>query len=307
MHRRLTAIFYGLLLGSSPAFAAVSIEEETLQFPDGSSRITVQGTLRGYQIVDYLLQAKTGQALSLQFEADNPGAYFNLLPPDSESALFIGSRDGHGYAGQLPQDGQYRIRTYLFRSAARRKEHASYTLAIDLKPRTTEQAATGFRKSLALLGIRFELSSTDQGSLNQLDIRPSGLARDNTPINREIDGRVTAAEVADLNADGAPEIYVYVTSAGSGSYASLVAYAANANQSLSEIYLPPLSDTPSLASGYMGHDEWRTLDNRLLRRFPLYRAGDSNATPSGGTREIQYTLVAGEAGWQLKVDRVVEH
>lgn len=33
---------------------------------------------------------------------------------------------------------------------------------------------------------------------------------------------------------------------------------------------------------------------------------DTNAKPTGGMREIQYRLVPGEAGWILKVDRVVE-
>ena len=51
-------------------------------------------------------------------------------------------------------------------------------------------------------------------------------------------GSVSGAEVADPNADGSPK--VYVTSAGSGSYGSLVAYAANHRKSLSEIVLPPL-------------------------------------------------------------------
>jgi hypothetical protein len=112
---------------------------------------------------------------------------------------------------------------------------------------------------------------------------------------------VTTAEVADLNQDGAPEIYVYVTSAGSGSYASLVAYAANDQQSLSEIQLPPLADDPTLSEGYMGHDQLSLGNGVLQRRFPLYRDGDSNAAPTGGTRQIDYRLVADEAGWQLRV------
>jgi hypothetical protein len=57
----------------------------------------------------------------------------------------------------------------------------------------------------------------------------------------------------------------------------------------------------------MGHDEFAVVENRLVRRFPVYLAGDTNAEPSGGTRQIQYRLDAGEAGWILAVDRVVEY
>ena len=55
----------------------------------------------------------------------------------------------------------------------------------------------------------------------------------------------TGVSMVDINADGSPEIYVYVTSAGSGSYGSLVAYSANRRKSLSEIYLPPIAEQGS--------------------------------------------------------------
>ena len=101
---------------------------------------------------------------------------------------------------------------------------------------------------------------------------------------REVEGQVVEAEVADLDADGSPEIYVYVQSAGSGSYGSLVAFAANKKKSLSDIYLPPIADDPKASKGYMGHDEFRVVENTLVRRFPVYRDGDANAKPTGGMR-----------------------
>jgi hypothetical protein len=97
-----------------------------------------------------------------------------------------------------------------------------------------------------------------------------------------------------------------VTSAGSGSYGSLVAYAANRKKSLTEIYLPPMQDDPKASKGYMGHDEFAVIENSLARRFPLYKEGDTNGKPSGGMRQIQYKLKAGEAGWILKVQRIDE-
>lgn len=67
-----------------------------------------------------------------------------------------------------------------------------------------------------------------------------------------ISGSVTGAEVADLNVDGSPEIYVYVTSAGSASHGSLVAYAVNRRKSLSEIYLPPVTQDKMASKGTLG-------------------------------------------------------
>jgi len=163
-----------------------------------------------------------------------------------------------------------------------------------------------FDATLALEGIRFRVTATNEGSINRLRIAPSGLEVDNRAIEKEIDGSVSAAEVADLNADGSPEIYVYVTSAGSGSYGSIVAFSANRRKSLSGIYLPPVADNPTVAKGYMGHDEFAVVDGAFVQRFPLYRDGDANGKPTGGTRELRYKLVPGEAGWQLRLDRTVE-
>jgi hypothetical protein len=43
-----------------------------------------------------------------------------------------------------------------------------------------------------------------------------------------------------------------------------------------------------------------------VQRFPLYAEGDTNAAPSGKTRQLQYKLVPGEAGWKFKLDRTVD-
>ncbi len=170
-----------------------------------------------------------------------------------------------------------------------------------------QAAPVTFDQVLEYDGIAFHVVTTGEGSVRNLTITPSGLEVDNTPITRETDGAVTNAEVSDLNADGSPEVYVYTTSAGSGSYGNLVAYAANNRKSLSEIYLPPVTDNPEAAKGYMGHDEFAVVESTFVQRFPLYKEGDSNAQPTGGTRQLQYKLEPGEAGWVLRLDKVVEY
>ena len=156
-------------------------------------------------------------------------------------------------------------------------------------------------------GLRFSVQATSGSSLNQLRIRPAGLEVDNSEVAAELDGTAYGAELADLDSNGWPEIYVYVTSAGSGSYGSIAAYAVNNGKSVSPIYLPPLDQSPEAMEGYMGHDEFALVENRLVRRFPVYRAGDTNAAPSGGTRQLQYRLEPGEAGWLLVLDKVVAY
>ncbi len=180
--------------------------------------------------------------------------------------------------------------------------------ALGAAPAAQEAAAFEFTSTDSWnSGITYHVTSPNRGSINVVTITPSGLEGDNTPIEVEVDGTVTGAEVGDLNVDGAPEIYVYVTSAGSGSYGSLVAYSPNNRKSLTPIYLPPVSENPEASPGYMGHDEFAVVENSLVQRFPVYAEGDVNAEPTGGTRQLQYHLEAGEAGWVLKPYRVIAY
>ena len=177
--------------------------------------------------------------------------------------------------------------------------HSIFTAALLLTTGYANQPS--FDKVLTLQGITFHVQATNEGSLNQLTITPSGLEEVNYVMKQEIDGSVTNAEVGDLNSDGSPEIYVYVTSAGSGAYGSLVAYSANHKKSLSEIYLAPLEDDKKNSAGYMGHDEFTLIENTFARRFPVYLKDDPNCCPKGGTRQLEYKLVPGEATWLLKL------
>ena len=178
------------------------------------------------------------------------------------------------------------------------------TVVVLLLPLSVQTAdgSGKFDRVFTLESISFHVICSNASSLNDVTIIPSGLELDNTPITiKDADGTVINAEVADLNRDGSPEIYVFLTSAGSGAYGSLIAYSANNKKSLSEIYLPPLEDDKVNAKGYMGHDVFSISGNHLIRSFPVYRDGDTNARPTGGRRRLEYALVQGEATWQLKL------
>jgi len=159
-----------------------------------------------------------------------------------------------------------------------------------------------FDKVLSLEGISFHVTTTGEGSLQQLSITVKGLEGGNSVMQEEIDGDVIHMEVADINADGSPELYLSVLSAGSGSYISLIAYSVNNKKSMTSIYLRPLAEEDKNSSiGYMGHDTFKIVDNRLVRHFPIYLKEDANCCPTGGTRELEYALTQGEASWLFKL------
>jgi len=147
--RRFVAAFVVSSCLAGAAMAADAVQSQPVQFTRGTSSATIKGAIKGYQIIDYTLRARAGQEMSVKFKTSNDASYFNVLSPGSEVALFVGSTSGNEWFGALPDDGVYRVRVYLMRSAARRNETARYTLTVgirthvDAKVKGTPYHATG--------------------------------------------------------------------------------------------------------------------------------------------------------------------
>jgi hypothetical protein len=165
-------------------------------------------------------------------------------------------------------------------------------------------AGAGFNQTLKQQGISFQVQATGAGSQQQLTITTTGARPPIKPIQQTVNGRVVGAKIADLNGNGTPEIYVFVQGAGSGSYGELVAYAVINSSDLSPIYLQELKGSAS--QGYRGHDQFEVVEGCLVRRFPIYKPGDTNAKATGGERQICYKLKQGEASWILRPTSVLK-
>ena len=163
-----------------------------------------------------------------------------------------------------------------------------------------------FQKTLSVKNISYNVSSTGSGSIQQLLVQPSGLTEVNDEFTTEIDGRVSNAEIADLNADGYPELLIYTTSAGSGSYGNVIVFSPNNGKSISQAYFPNVADNPKVNNGYMGHDEFAVVNNKLVQKFPIYKKEDINSNPTGGIRKIQYKLINGESSRIFVIDKIEE-
>lgn len=94
--------------------------EQPVRFAPGASSATLNGSITGDAGMDYLVPASAGQTLSVSLLPDNGRAYFNVLPPDGDSAIFIGSTLGNRFSGVLAASGTHRIRVYQMRARARR-------------------------------------------------------------------------------------------------------------------------------------------------------------------------------------------
>lgn len=118
---------------TTPSVAQDHSRTERVEFARGTSSATLHGNIHGYDTVDYVLSARAGQTLNVRLQPTNASAYFNVTKQGADEALFVGSTSGNQFTGRLPANGDYVVRVYLMRNAARRDEHANYTLSIGVR------------------------------------------------------------------------------------------------------------------------------------------------------------------------------
>lgn len=140
---QLNKILLMLALCLPSSLISQPIEEQRVSFAAGTSGATIQAQITGSEIADYLLGAGQGQTMTISFEPDNPSAYFNLMLGDGPEAIHIGSVAGNSFEGVLPASGDYRIRVYLMRNAARRNETVNYTLNMSVSGSAATPQASG--------------------------------------------------------------------------------------------------------------------------------------------------------------------
>ena len=116
-------------VGDAAEAVSDEIKKVRVQFDSGASSKTVESSITGYETVDYLLNVKEGQYMNVSMATQHGATYFNLMEPGEENvAIYNGSIGGNQFEGSAAKSGDYTIRVYMMRSAARRGEKADYRL-----------------------------------------------------------------------------------------------------------------------------------------------------------------------------------
>ncbi len=145
------------LAGAPASAAAADTPAREIRFAVGTSATEVRGALQGRADATYRLAAAAGQVLEVELASANAGLSFNVLAPGAQEAMFIGSTSGTRARLVLPDDGSYRIVTYLMRGAARQGQSASYTLKVAVTGPALRPLPTGNDAKVA--GTRFHATA----------------------------------------------------------------------------------------------------------------------------------------------------
>lgn len=145
-------------------------------------------------------------------------------------------------------------------------------------------------KTLKSKGVNFHIAVAG----NTLTITASTLGNKSV-VTETLRGKVIGTKAEDLDADGNPEIYIFIRETEIEARGQVLAYATNRGKSLTPIQFSAL--TSRQAQDYKGHDEYAFVEGNFLRRFRI---------PDGKVRQIQYQLTRDTSGWMLTAKQTTE-
>lgn len=119
-------------VGVTATSADIQSRTERVRFAKGATSAVSRGRVKGYSDVDYLVRGGAGQTITVSLKRSNRSNYFNVLPSGSKDVAMYAGQTGEDFTGILPTDGDYTIRVYMVRAAARRNETSDYTLTVRL-------------------------------------------------------------------------------------------------------------------------------------------------------------------------------
>lgn len=115
-------------------------ERVDIRFERGATSTTINGTIRGNEYIDYVVNARGGQTMVVSLAVTgtngNGSAYFNILPAGQDyDGPYIGSTDDDRRAEvTVPYDGNWAIRVYLMGNDRDAGKTVGYSIDVYIAP-----------------------------------------------------------------------------------------------------------------------------------------------------------------------------
>jgi len=159
--------------------------------------------------------------------------------------------------------------------------------------RQSAPPATGpFEEKLTEGTVSFIVESPNSSS-NYFTLNTEGMSVRNEETKMDIDGAVVRAQLADLNQDSYPEVYIF-TRSDSGTE-EVYAFASYRNRSYGQIYMAEAENTAN-QRGREGVETFELTETALLQKF----TASQNGQRTGDTQTVTYALKQGETSYRLE-------
>ena len=130
-HRNLAWAKTTLMLLVLPLSIFAQGAPQRVRFQSGHSSATLKGRIIGFDTKDYVVEARAGQAMAVRLSSSNPSTYFVIYSINGRATDMNETTE---WSESLSESGDYVIRVFMMRSAARRKgAAANFTLSISIR------------------------------------------------------------------------------------------------------------------------------------------------------------------------------
>lgn len=188
---------------------------------------------------------------------------------------------------------------WLLPAGSNRSTRTNSTLIV-IPPVSPTINRAPYAKSLRFNVYTFTVSAVDSGAVRELTVKAYRGSLLLTNFKIRVDGAVVGAEVADIDNNRFPELYVYTASTNSGSFGRVYGW-----QFLPErkATIVPVNWRLTTDSRYRGCDSLWVERGALCRKYSVYQPGDSNSGSIGETRTVRYRLKSVGTGFALVEER----
>lgn len=128
---------------------------------------------------------------------------------------------------------------------------------------------------------------------NYFTLNTEGMSVRNEETRVDVNGTVVRAQLADLNQDSYPEVFIFTRS--DDGTEDVYAFASYRNRSYGQIYRAEAEKYAALR-GSGGGDTYELTETALLRRF----TATQNGQRTGDTQTVEYALKKGETSYRLE-------
>jgi len=120
--------------GANAQMAPAPAQDGSPVIPNDGRPVTTQGSIQGYNFVNYRVQVEAGETMNVNFQPDYDKCYFNVTGPDG-ALLYWSGKGGNNFVGAPSNAGEYTIKVFLRDNSARRGRSCNFQISFSAAPK----------------------------------------------------------------------------------------------------------------------------------------------------------------------------
>jgi hypothetical protein len=126
----LIAVALAVAAATPTVFSQDSEYRVRVTFDEGSTERSFDDTIGGFEEVSYVVPLRQGQSLFVSLASNNISNCFDIYAPNVTKPVYVGGDSGSTHRLLARTSGDYRVKVFLLRLAAREDQSAHYTLEL---------------------------------------------------------------------------------------------------------------------------------------------------------------------------------